>query len=104
LRAALQIDATDFTALFNLGDLALKANEPEKAVSLLEAAVKHRPGDVDAHQQLATAYALSGRVSDAVVQLREAIRLSHEVSLILPTPIIQPDNACLILAPLPRPL
>ena len=63
LRAALQIDAHDFTALFNLGDLALQANQPEKAAELLEAAVKQRPKDADAHQQLAAAYALSGRIA-----------------------------------------
>ena len=70
--------AHDFTALYNLGDLALQGGQPQQAAELLEAAVKQRPKDADAHEQLADAYALSGRVGDAVVQLREAIALSPE--------------------------
>jgi Flp pilus assembly protein TadD len=75
-RAALQIDAHDFTALFNLGSLALQANQPQQAANFLEGAIQQRPKDPDAHQRLAEAYALSGRIDDAVGQLREAIALS----------------------------
>jgi Flp pilus assembly protein TadD/mono/diheme cytochrome c family protein len=75
-RAALAIDAHDFTALFNLGDLALQSGQPRQAAELLEGAVQQHPTDVDAHQRLAEAYALTGRMEDAMAELREAIKLS----------------------------
>jgi len=75
---SLAIDAHDFTALYNLGDLALQGGQLAKAVSLLESAAEQRPGDADVHEHLADAYAQSGRMGDAVSQVRAAIRISPD--------------------------
>jgi Flp pilus assembly protein TadD len=75
---ALALDAHDFTALYNLGDLALQAGQFSQAVEMLKTAVQQRPRDADAHEHLADAYAQSGRLGDAAIQLREAIRISPD--------------------------
>jgi len=64
-------------ALENSGDWH-QANQPQQAVKFLEGAVKQRPKYADTREQLADAYALSGRVEDAAIQLKEAIALSPD--------------------------
>jgi Flp pilus assembly protein TadD len=78
---ALELDAGDFTALYNLGDLALgdratNAGDASQAIKLLEAALRAWPGSPDAHEKLAAAYAQQGRLSDALTQIRAAVELS----------------------------
>jgi superkiller protein 3 len=79
-RVALEINPKDFTALYNQGEFALQAGQPEKAVELLQSAAQQRPNDPSVHEQLAAAYAQSSRVGDAVAQLRQAISLSPETA------------------------
>jgi Flp pilus assembly protein TadD/mono/diheme cytochrome c family protein len=73
---ALELDAKDFTALYNLGAMAADAGQPDDAVKLLEAAVSASPTSPDAHEKLAVAYAQSGRMNDALAQLRAAAKLA----------------------------
>lgn len=47
---ALELNPNDFTALYNLGYMALQANQPLQAVEYLKSAAKQRPTDVDTHE------------------------------------------------------
>ncbi len=76
LQKALQIDPHDLTALYNLGDLAMKENQIPEAVGFLEAAEQAHPEDIDTRAALAEAYEQSGRVNDATNQLRSAIMMA----------------------------
>jgi Flp pilus assembly protein TadD len=73
-RRALAIDPDDYSALYNLGTLALQSGAP--AADLLERAARQKPDDPEVHQQLAAAYAESGRRSEAVAEMRTAVRLA----------------------------
>jgi tetratricopeptide (TPR) repeat protein/mono/diheme cytochrome c family protein len=72
---ALELDATNFTALYQLGEMALESGSPERAADLLTKATAQRPEDVDTRERLAMAFAQAGRLGDASEQLREAVRL-----------------------------
>jgi len=74
--AALRIDPQNLAALEGLGQLALSGGQPAQAIDLLEKASQRSPDDPVVRQQLAIAYAQSGRYSDAKQQLEEALRLS----------------------------
>ena len=73
---ALELNAADFTALYNLGVLSLDAGDPAVAASQLEAALRSWPASPDAHQKLAVAYAQQNRLADALPQLRAAAQLT----------------------------
>ena len=75
-RKALEIDPHDLTALYTLGNLALKENQLAEAMRLLEAATQAHPEDIDTHAVLAEAYAQSKRWNDATNQLRIAITIA----------------------------
>jgi len=73
---ALELNAADFTALYNLGVLSLDAGDPAAAATQLEAALRSWPASPDAHQKLAVAYAQQNRLADALPQLRAAAQLT----------------------------
>ncbi len=72
---ALELDSSNFTALYHLGEMAIESGQPERAVDLLEKAIAQHPDDVDARERLAMGYAQSGRQDDALTQLRAAVRI-----------------------------
>jgi Flp pilus assembly protein TadD len=74
-KRALELDGSNFAALYRLGEMAIEQDEPERAVDLLGKAIAQSPGDVDVRERLAMALAQSGRQGDALTQLREAVRL-----------------------------
>jgi Flp pilus assembly protein TadD len=75
-RRALELDGTDFTALYNLGAMDSEQGQAEQAAKLLEAALKSWPDSPDAHEKLAAAYAQLGRPQEALDQLRSAAALT----------------------------
>jgi tetratricopeptide (TPR) repeat protein/mono/diheme cytochrome c family protein len=79
--AALRIDPQNLDALEGLGQIALSQGQPAQAAvflekALLEKASQRSPNDAIVHEQLALAYAQSGRYADAAQQLKDALRLS----------------------------
>jgi Flp pilus assembly protein TadD len=77
-QSALTLDPANFTALYNLGALALQAGDYQTAVDRLSAASALRPNDSDTREQLAGADAQSGRLDDATEQLLAAIKISPQ--------------------------
>jgi Flp pilus assembly protein TadD/mono/diheme cytochrome c family protein len=75
-KRALSLDATDFTALYNLGVMDAEGNRDDEAVKKLEAALLSWSGSVDAHERLAAVYAQLNRLPDALTQLRAAAALA----------------------------
>jgi Flp pilus assembly protein TadD len=73
---ALDLDPSDFTALYHLGEMAIESGPPERAIDLLQKAIAQRPDDEDTRERLAMALAQSGRLGDALTQLHEAVRLA----------------------------
>lgn len=61
-----------------LGDCLLQMNEPEKAIPLLEHAVKEDANLLPAQASLGRAYLHSGRYAEAVIHLQKALPLNYD--------------------------
>jgi tetratricopeptide (TPR) repeat protein len=66
---------------FLYGDTLLQAQKPEKAIPLLEAAVRADPAVVTARASLARAYLQVGRQADAIPHLKAALAIDEDGSL-----------------------
>jgi Flp pilus assembly protein TadD len=75
---ALELDSTDFTALYNLGALAADTSNASQAQSLLERALKAFPDSPDAHEKLAMVLAQQNHLPDALTHLRAAAALTPD--------------------------
>jgi predicted Zn-dependent protease len=64
-----------------LGDLLLARDEPERAIPLLEKAVRIAPREPHGQGALGRAYALVGRSADAIPHLKEALPVDEDGSL-----------------------
>ena len=67
----------------NVGDAATLArsyvtNELAKLIAMSELAIRMRPGEASAYNELGVRYAEAGKFEDAVRQLREAVRLKKQ--------------------------
>src|SRR5262249_4586307 len=64
-----------------LGDVLLAEEQPERALPLLEKAVRLRPEPPQGHGSLGRAYALVGRPADAIPHLEKALPADADGSL-----------------------
>jgi len=72
-------DSPEASAL--LGDVLLALEEPERAIPVLEKAVRLDEKSLPAHGALGRAYALVGRASEAIPHLRQALPADTDGSL-----------------------
>ena len=75
---ALALDPGDFTALYNLGVMALQAERFAEAIEHLDKALIRKPDSAEAHERLAQACGASGQVERAIAELQTAEKLSPE--------------------------
>jgi tetratricopeptide (TPR) repeat protein len=76
--AELSIDATNAQALAYLGDIELKANNPERALEWLKKAVGQRNGIRIAYLDLGTIYQDQKRYDEALAALQRAAKLDTD--------------------------
>lgn len=74
---ALGRDPASWAALDNLADAEVKAGDLKSGIAHYEEAIRIRPDLAEAHSGLGYALLLVGRPADAVVHLREAVRLGY---------------------------
>jgi len=75
---ALDADPKDFFVLYNLGLAALGAGHPERAMTVLETALRERPEDVDCQYALSQAYLKRDRLLDAARLLAQSQKLAPD--------------------------
>jgi len=77
-RTELSVDAANAQALAYLGDIAMKKNDPDSAVPLLQKAVQARNDIRIAHLDLGAILAQQGHNQEAIASLKRAVELDPE--------------------------
>ena len=77
---ALDFEPGRFITLKNLGDAYIKSRQYQPAIECLEAAVRQQPADESLHFTLGNLYLFVGRIRDAEIAYRNAVRLKPDHS------------------------
>jgi len=80
LGRAVQLEPAGWDALFNLGYVHLKLEEPDEAIPLFERALATGKIAADAHEALGQAWLMKGDLREAEQQFKEAIRLDPRLA------------------------
>ena len=78
MRTAIELNATDPKAHYDLGKVEVESDDAAAAISELETATRLTPGDPAFHRELAAAYKLALRNQDAEKELAISEKLSGE--------------------------
>jgi tetratricopeptide (TPR) repeat protein len=77
-KAELSVDANNAQALAYLGDISMKKNDPDTAVTFLKKALQTRDDIRIAHLDLGAILAQQGHYQEAIASLKHAIQLDPE--------------------------